>query len=191
MDPLINLLLLTLLSLSHKPPITIALQPFNDLPKEDVTYVLNHLKQVYPSVKVLRAINLPRTAYYGPRNRYKADSLLSFLHKEVEPGIVIIGLTSKDISTRKGDVSDWGVMGLGMMPGQTCVISSYRLSKTNRQEELFKVAIHELGHTQGLPHCPVKTCFMRDAEGHNTTGEEKEFCSRCKSMLQSKGWNLR
>jgi archaemetzincin len=185
-DVLPLLLLLTLLP--FKDPVTIELQPFTDLSKADVTYVLIHLKQVYPNVKVLPVKTLPKSAYYAPRNRYKADSLLSFLRKEAVPGTVIIGLTSKDISTRKGTIPDWGIMGLGMMPGQTCVASSYRLSKGNRREELFKVAIHELGHTQSLPHCPVNTCLMRDAEGHNTTSQEKDFCNSCKSVLRSKGW---
>ena len=37
---------------------------------------------------------------------------------------------------------------------------------------------------------PEKTCFMRDAESHDPTGEEKEFCKRCKSFLIEKGWKL-
>lgn len=54
--------------------------------------------------------------------------------------------------------------------------------------QLFKVAIHELGHTEGLPHCPVKSCFMRDSEGRNPTNEEKEFYPKCKKQLIDKGW---
>jgi hypothetical protein len=29
---------------------------------------------------------------------------------------------------------------------------------------------------------------MRDAEGHNTTGEEKYFCADCETYLEKKGW---
>ena len=56
--------------------------------------------------------------------------------------------------------------------------------------QLFKVSIHELGHTQGLPHCAVKYCFMRDAEGRNPTNDEKDFCPACKTFLKQKGWNF-
>ena len=56
--------------------------------------------------------------------------------------------------------------------------------------QLFKVSIHELGHTQGLPHCVVKYCFMRDAEGRNPTNDEKDFCPACKTFLKQKGWNF-
>ena len=78
-------------------------------------------------------------------------------------------------------------MGLGYCPGKACVVSDYRIkNKTN----YFKVVLHELGHTMGLGHCVVKSCFMRDAEGHDTTDEETEFCTNCKNYLKNKGWEL-
>jgi archaemetzincin len=129
-------------------------------------------------------------AYYRPRNRYRADSLIHWFNRTTPAGYVTLGLTSKDISTTKGSHEDFGIMGLGNRPGNACIASSFRLSNGNKAEELFKVAIHELGHTQGLPHCPNRYCFMRDAEGGNTTGEEKEFCPECKQRLISKGWKL-
>jgi archaemetzincin len=79
-------------------------------------------------------------------------------------------------------------MGLGFEPGNACVISTFRLSKTNFAAQFYKVALHELGHTQGLPHCPNKTCLMRDAEGSNHLDEETGFCPSCKAYLKSKGW---
>lgn len=95
-----------------------------------------------------------------------------------------------DISTSKGEIKDWGVMGLGYCPGKSCVASSFRLSAQKRQQQFFKVAIHELGHTQGLAHCANKTCLMRDAEGSNYLNEETGFCENCKAVLVKKGWKL-
>lgn len=129
-------------------------------------------------------------AYYPARNRYRADSLLLYLKKQTPKGHVTLGLTSKDISCTNGDIPDWGIMGLSYCPGKASVTSTYRLSKKNLLEQFFKTSIHELGHAMGLDHCPVKTCFMRDAEGKNTTNEEKEFCPKCKKFLIEKGWNL-
>lgn len=100
-------------------------------------------------------------------------------------------MTDKDISTKKGDVVDWGVMGLAFCPGEACVASSFRLSKNVKLMQLFKVSIHELGHTQGLPHCAVNSCLMRDAKGRNPTNEEKGFCKSCKSILIDRGWQFR
>ena len=76
-------------------------------------------------------------------------------------------------------------MGLGFQPGKACIASNFRLRD---KKNFFKVALHELGHTTGLPHCPEKTCFMRDAEGGDPTGEESGFCTKCKNYLIKKGW---
>lgn len=174
---------------AHKADsIQIAIQPFNDIDSLDVEYVFSSIKAIYPKVIINEPIDLPHAAYYKPRNRYKADSILSFFTKKYKANTVFIGLTNKDISTTKGNVSDFGVMGLGLCPGNACVASSFRLSKENKKQQLFKVAIHELGHTQGLPHCNEKYCFMRDAEGKNPTNEEKEFCIKCKTFLKAKGF---
>ena len=82
-------------------------------------------------------------------------------------------------------------MGLGFEPGNACVVSTYRLSRNNLLNQLDKLTLHELGHTQGLPHCNKKECFMRDAEGGNYFDEETSFCQSCKSFLKSKGWQLK
>lgn len=173
------------------PRVTIDIQPFSDISKTEREYVLAELKKVYPYVILQPAIVLPKSAYYPPRNRYRADSLINFLGRSTPAGHVTIGLTSKDISTDKGIYADWGVMGLGFCPGNACVASTFRLTKSVKLMQLFKVAIHELGHTQGLPHCDVKSCFMRDAEGRNPTNEEVGFCQKCKALLVSKGWQFK
>jgi archaemetzincin len=169
-------------------PLMVDLQPFSDIPDSMVNYVYVNLKKLCPNTILKKPIALPQFAFYKPRNRYKADSLLYFLSRQTEKGHVVLGLTSKDISTTKGKIQDWGVMGLGFCPGNACVISCFRLNKNNLLNQLFKVVIHELGHTQGLDHCNNKSCMMRDAEGKNTTEEEKDFCPKCKAYLVSKGW---
>ncbi|MBD8347687.1 matrixin family metalloprotease [Dysgonomonas sp. HGC4] len=59
------------------------------------------------------------------------------------------------------------------------------------KSQLFKVSIHELGHTMGLPHCDKDSvCYMRDAKGGNPIDELTDFCSSCKSYLRKKGWQL-
>ncbi len=167
---------------------TIQLQPFDDISSDKINYVLKEIKKVYSNTIVLKPVKLPARAFYKPRNRYRADTLIAWLSRHSPDNFVTIGLTSKDVSTNKDQYVDWGVMGLGYCPGNACVVSTFRLSKTNLLDQVFKVAIHELGHTQGLPHCDVKTCYMRDAEGHNTTDEENEFCPKCRKLLEGKGW---
>lgn len=169
---------------------TILVQPFTDIKPQNVEFVTREIQKIYPNVKILKPINFPENAYYKERNRYRADSIIKFLQGNTEENFVTLGLTSKDISVTKGKIRDFGVMGLGYRPGRACVASKFRLSKNNSDEQFFKIAIHELGHTQGLKHCPEKTCFMRDAEGKNPTNEEKDFCKKCKTFLIHKNWKF-
>lgn len=168
--------------------IIIAIQPYSDIPEKYVTHVKKELTKIYPNIILYKAIPLPKRAYYSKRNRYRADTLINILRQTNQTGYVTIGMTTKDISDTKGNIPDYGIMGLGYQPGSSCVVSTFRLNKENLLEQFFKLSIHELGHTQGLPHCPIKTCFMRDAEGKNHANEEKEFCPKCKAHLVSKGW---
>ena len=174
----------------QEKPLIIQIQPFSDMKNVEVELIAKEIKEIYPHLEILKPIDFPKNSYYQPRNRYRADSIIKFLSSETENGFVKLGLTSKDISVTKGKNPDFGVMGLGYRPGKACVASTFRLNKNNKDSQFYKVAIHELGHTQGLPHCLEKTCFMRDAEGGNPTDELKEFCKKCKAHLQSKNWKL-
>lgn len=171
---------------SHK---VIVIQPFDDFSQELSKTVLKQLQTINSNTILRKSIPLPKSCYYPKRNRYRADKLIRYLKQFGSTDTVIIGLTSKDISTTNGNIEDWGIMGLGYCPGNACVVSTFRLAKNKLKEQFFKVAIHELGHTQGLPHCSVKTCFMRDAEGGNPLNEETDFCVDCKNYLTN--WNLK
>jgi archaemetzincin len=152
--------------------------------------MLEEIKKINSEVVLRNNIDFPANSYVKARNRYRADSIIKFLSQKVGKDTVILGLTYRDISTTKGSVQDWGVMGLGYMPGNACVASSFRLSEKNKNEQFYKVALHELGHTQGLPHCKDTTCIMRDAQGGNPIDQETGFCPSCKKHLQERGWKL-
>ena len=123
--------------------LSIIIQPFDGMPKSTVTIVSEKLKEMYSGdVIINNYIALPKKAQNQTRSRYRADSLIRFLGDLVKDGQLIIGLTNKDISTTKGKYPDWGVMGLGFCPGKSCIASTFRLKGKNRDEKLFKVAIH-------------------------------------------------
>jgi archaemetzincin len=171
-------------------PVTLFVQPFKDIDTNDVVYVVSALKNIYPFIQVKEPVPLPLIAWNASRGRYRADSLIRILSNETKESEVTIGLTGMDISTTKDNKADWGIMGLGFCPGRACIASTFRLSTHNRSLQLFKVAIHELGHTQGLQHCKTKTCLMRDAEGSNHLNEEKDFCTNCRALLIRRGWQF-
>jgi len=177
-------------SCRHVNKQVIVVQPLGNFSKEKALFICNALQQVDSNTVLRLSITMPTVAFYPPRNRYRADTIINYLGRHIGKDTVVIGITDYDISTAKNNITDWGVIGLGYCPGNACVVSTFRLSKQNTYEQLYKVALHELGHTQGLPHCKNKTCYMRDAEGENHLDEETDFCRSCKAYLRDKGWIL-
>lgn len=167
--------------------VSIKLLPLGKINSALISTTFSDLKKIVSDVELLPHEEMPSFAFYAPRNRYRADTLLDWMRERAKEGEVYVGLTMQDISTTKGDNPDHGIMGLGFQPGKACIASSFRLRD---KKNFFKVVIHELGHTTGLPHCPETICFMRDAKGGDLTGEEKEFCKKCRVHLKAWGWKL-
>lgn len=190
-------LLLVLFSLAaaamaDPAPPRVALQPFGPVKQEDLAVVKAGIVALYGvGVEVLPARPMPKSAYYPPRERYKADRLLNILETDASPDFTkIIGLTVQDISTSKGEIEDWGIFGLGNLGGRACVVSTFRLRSGKVSEEVFqarlvKVVNHELGHTFGLDHCPTVGCLMQDAGGKIAAvdGESGKPCPQCAAYL--------
>jgi archaemetzincin len=171
-------------------------QPLGDeLPDKDVELVRRALVTFTGlTVKLLPKIPLPAKAFYKPRQRYRADGILEVLEKKLPAdGYRILGLTGVDISTTKGKIYDWGIIGLATIDGTVCVISSFRCKMKARdaqhaRERLAKSAVHEIGHTLGLDHCPVRGCLMEDAKGLVATSDrETDLCPKCRARLKQLG----
>jgi archaemetzincin len=161
------------------------------LSRSDLRALSSALRAFY-AVDVLQLPTepLPRTAYYAPRSRYRAERLLSHLEQKVPAGAFrVMGVTSVDISTTKGPHADWGILGLANLDGSVCVLSSFRCRRSAKSTahariRFEKTAVHELGHTFGLEHCPNEGCLMRDGNGTVlTTDSERELCEACVGQL--------
>jgi archaemetzincin len=146
-------------------------------------------KDLKLEVRILPCRDLPATAWYPPRQRYRAEALLADLDRTPSPDKVL-GLTRSDISTPLHGAPDWGIFGLGTVGGHACVVSLHRLGRGPRgadflEARLHKVALHELGHTFGLVHCSVPGCVMGDAEGRLDTVDRSgaAFCPACRRLL--------
>jgi archaemetzincin len=180
----------------NAPAMRLVLVPLgDDLADETIDFIRSCLIAFYDfRIEVLPRHRLPKMAYYPERQRYRADRLLDYL--QAAPGIDadrVIGLTAVDISTSKGNIFDWGVLGLATIDGKVGVLSSFRCGRgvKTAQQAMYrfgKVAVHEVGHTLGLEHCPVVSCLMEDAKGTVTTSDrEYDLCPACRSRLESLG----
>lgn len=151
------------------------------------------LKTIFDSVALEGTIPFPDSAYYMPRERYKADKLLKH-QRALCPSKtdLVIGFSGEDISVAVHGYDDWGIMGLGSAKLKSCVISTHRLkNKAHLKEDFNKLALHELGHCEGLPHCNhSETCIMRDANKQNLFPQLTEFCPSCNAHLINRGWHL-
>ena len=184
------LLLLVLISSFEPspPPPKIILIPLGKVSNVFIKDAYDRLRTFVPNVELRKAIAMPTSAYYKPRNRYRADSLITWMQNRAGGNDTWLAITMNDISTTKGLHPDYGVMGLGYCPGKACIASSFRVRK---KQYFFKVMVHELGHTTGLPHCKVKTCYMTDADGGDPTERETGFCERCSRHLKARGWKVK
>lgn len=170
----------------------VAVQPLGKVDSAAAAAAKAGIERLYDfKVEVLPAVPLPIPAYYPPRKRYRAEKLLDHLDSIKGGGFLkIIGLTTADISTTKGEFYDWGIFGLGSLGGTACVVSTYRLGRGKVPEKKFlerlaKVVNHELGHTMGLDHCPNRGCLMEDAAGTIRTvdRESGELCDSCRTRI--------
>ncbi len=167
-------------------------------PKADLEAVADALRTFYGfEVVIAKATPMPKSAWTAARRRWRADKLLDWLEPQtVAPSQRggrqrILAVTAADISTTKGKVADWGVLGLATLDGSVAVISTFRarrgVSARLARERLAKTAVHELGHSLGLEHCPNHGCLMEDARGKvATTDHEWDLCPTCRARLRAR-----
>jgi archaemetzincin len=176
-------------------PTIIFIQPLGYFDNNLLSLLKADIETIFP-VKLLISTNakLPAFAWYAPRHRYWADSILVYLQPmHQKSNEYTLGITEEDISTKNGVQTNWGVMGLGFQPGHCSIVSTYRLQKypqTQKQlfDKLLKVCLHELGHNFGLPHCANSHCIMTDAKGKDNLASENDFCEKCRETLADKGF---
>ncbi len=131
---------------------------------------------------------LPEKAYNKERRQFDSNFILNQIHlyaaMQSRFGRVL-GVVNVDIFVSELNY----VFGEAFTPGRTALISLFRLKPEFYgdpvDEELFleravKEAVHELGHTYGLKHCPNPTCVMHFSNSIADTDKKQSlFCDRC------------
>ncbi len=195
-------LILMMVACTSKP-IVIGIQPIGEVSRLYCDSVKLAMQQVYNvEIVLLPEIRVPEHTFVNVKSpRYRANKLIEHL-REIQPGHVTytIGLIAKDISTTKKDKNgkvkepkakyeDWGIFGLGYRPGASCIVSTYRINSQNKKllyPRLKKIAVHEIGHNLGLPHCSDKHCVMQDAAETIATIDnvEMRLCDKCRRSIE-------
>jgi archaemetzincin len=92
------------------------------------------------------------------------------------------------------------VYGEAQLGGTACVVSTFRLNEGRSGlnvspkyiDRIVKEAIHELGHTFNLRHCPEDTCIMHYCRNEEDVDRKSdELCRYCKVMLDDEIKRLR
>jgi archaemetzincin len=135
-------------------------------------------------VKVADPIEIPENSFVTWRRQFLAEEFLSCLLKILpeEKNLRILGVTDRDLFAP----------GLNFVFGQAfnrvAVISTFRLRDARGSEaesgllqlRMLKEAVHELGHTFGLEHCPIKSCVMHFSNTLlDTDFKSEHFCQEC------------
>ena len=84
------------------------------------------------------------------------------------------------------------VYGEAQLGGAASIVSTYRLNESGSAmnitprflERIVKEAIHELGHTFNLRHCPEHTCIMHYCRSEDDVDRKSDdLCRYCKVMV--------
>lgn len=129
-------------------------------------------------------------AYNYRRKQYSAEEILSELRKR--GGFRILGVTLADLYVPGLNF----VFGVAEYGGAVALISLNRLrpefygephDEKRFSERIVKEAVHELGHTFSLKHCPRRSCVMHFSNSiYETDIKGESFCHTCRRKLEEK-----
>jgi archaemetzincin len=136
-------------------------------------------------------VPLPQDAYDLRRNQYLANALLGLAaraaHAPADPRARVLAVTEADLYA--GDLNF--VFGVAQSRGPAAVISLCRLGfgadPPLRRERALKEAVHELGHTLGLAHCPNAKCVMHFSNSlADTDHKGSSLCTACERKTDAR-----
>ena len=150
------------------------------------------LRETFNSnVEIFRKMELAQEAFNSERNQYFCPQIMNSFRIFIEPGKQdkVLGIIDEDLYVHGLNF----VFGQAELGGHFALISLARLRQSfyglPENKKLFlertkKEAVHELGHTFGLEHCPDSKCVMHFSNSlMDTDRKSASFCSRCKKLL--------
>ena len=162
--------------------------PLGDVSPEYLNIIKNSVESFYKyKCEVRPQAQLTDDLLAKSKTRYSADAIL----EKYDSNKNLLIITERDIATPKDNYDEWGVLGLGYRPGNTCVVSTYRMKRNVSaqviKDRVEKVSLHEIGHNLGLDHCDYDIeCLMNDARGtiKQVDKEKKWLCKKCCNIIK-------
>lgn len=174
----------------------IAILPVGQMEKEILNSIRRGLSKVFPQSFCYVSddvLGVPKSAYSPSRKQHLStrilSSLLAYAEKRADLADAvyrILGVTEVDLYVPSLNF----VFGEAQCPGKASVISVCRLRPEfygePADEGLFlercvKEAVHEIGHTLGLRHCPEPACVMHFSLHIGMTDKKgADFCEGCR-----------
>lgn len=163
--------------------------PFGSVSQEDLDILREGLQSILPvvNVEIAARTELPRDSFVLSRGQFLATRFLSILLKilPTSNNWRALGVTDRDLFAEGLNFV------FGQASGRVSVISTFRLRTAGGaagdqlyQLRTVKEAVHELGHTLGLQHCPDRLCVMHFSNSLSDTDIKSEhLCAVCSTAF--------
>jgi archaemetzincin len=169
----------------------IGILPIDKIAPDVLVKLQQGLVKIFPDTSFLiikESFPVPNQALDKKRNQYNSSIILNelrfFSAKRVEYHRVL-GVVDADIFASGLNY----VFGEAYVSGSAALISLWRLKPEFYRENagpavfflrVLKEAIHELGHTLGLQHCPHSFCVMHFSNSiFDTDKKQSLLCDQC------------
>ena len=169
----------------------IILVPIGSVSPDLLTWLADRLGEIFgEGVGIGETIPLPAAGYDPRRRQYRGDVIIAALRARLDPVVErVLGLTDVDCYAPGLNF----IFGQATLDGRVAFVALPRLRQSFydllEDPALFRrrvltEAVHELGHTWGLTHCPKPHCVMHFSNTlADTDVKGATFCPRCQVQL--------
>ena len=167
------------------------ISPIGELSTELIEEIRREIKRIFGfSIEITPILEDLTFALDADRHQYHSTLILEQLAARMPPKAKkVLAIAQVDlfipILTH--------VFGEAQLGGSACIVSTFRLNEGHSgmvvpkkyMDRIIKEAIHELGHTFNLRHCPDHTCIMHYCRNEQDVDRKSDqLCRYCKIMLE-------
>ncbi len=169
------------------------LVPIGEVDQDILGYLGKALgREVGKRCELAPALPEPLYAYNEGRGQYLSSAILRELGSlDLPRAHRLLGVADLDLYVPELNF----VFGQASLRGKEAIIALPRLRQSFYglpddpgllHQRAVKEAVHELGHTYGLGHCPDRLCVMHFSNSlHDTDIKGRSFCRNCRADLGS------